>query len=471
MTKKKSNLSRRNFLKQTGALALGASTVVSSLANMKVYGMMNEMSANTVNGDYKALVCFYFKGGNDSFNMMMPKSGSLYDQYAVTRSNLAIPSSDILPIFPSNVSEAFGFHPSMPEVQSLFNNGKLAVISNIGMLIEPTTKEQYFSELAPLPLGLYSHSDQIEQWETAHPHVRSAVGWAGRLGELMQSENANSIIPMNISLNGNSILLGGDVLSEFVINQQGAIGIEGYGNTSWEYTASKTTAIDQMLNADYNDVFMNEYRKIVKDSNTANLEFQNAIDNVPEFGTNFSQNGISQKFRMIAKTIAARESLGFSKQIFVVEYGGWDHHDELLNNQAQKLSVVSKAMDEFQAAMQEIGMDDCVTTFTMSEFARTLTSNGNGTDHAWGGHAMVMGGAVNGGQIYGQYPNSLILNDANPVFLDGGTILPTTSTDQYFAELAKWFGVNQNDLSSIFPNLSNFYDINSGTAPLGFLNL
>jgi len=473
MCNKKSNISRRKFLKQSGTLALGASTVISSLAGMKVFGMLNQMENMSSGGagDYRALVCFFFKGGNDSFNMLMPKGGSLYDQYQITRSNLAIPAEDILQIFPSNVAGSFGFHPSMPEVQTLFNEGKLATINNVGMMIQPTSKADYFDGTGDLPLGLYSHADQIQQWETSSPHVRSAIGWAGRMAELMQSENANSLIPMNISLNGNSILLGGNALSEFVIGPGGAVGIEGYGDTNWDYSISKTQAIDEMLNSSYDNIFMEEYKKVVKQSNNANLQFQNAIDNVPDFGTEFSGNGISGRFRMIAKAIAARESLGFNKQVFVVEYGGWDHHDELLNNQAGKLAIVSKAMSEFNSAMEELGISDCVTTFTMSEFARTLTSNGNGTDHAWGGNAMVMGGAVNGGQMYGQYPSNLIFSDDNPITLDGGSILPTTASDQYFAELAKWFGVSNNDLNSIFPNLNNFYDSNSNIPPLGFMNI
>lgn len=467
----KSKISRRRFLRQSGALALGTSAMVSALANMKVYGMMNAMESGAGDGDdYRALVCFFFLGGNDSYNMLVPRSGPLYDQYAITRSNLALPSSDILPINPSNVVGSYGFHPSMPEVQSLFENGRLATINNIGMMNQPTTRESYFNDIN-LPLGLYSHSDQIQSWQTGSPHERSAVGWAGRMAELMQNSNPNALVPMNISLNGNSVLLGGNVLSEFVINENGAQAINGYGQTGWEYYTAQTNALNNMFDADYDHLMFKEYMKIAEDSNNANLTFQSAVENIPDFAVPFSENPISRKFEMIAKAIAARETLGLNKQIFVVEYGGWDHHDELLNNHANNLSVVSQALGEFQSAIDELGLDDCVTTFTMSEFGRTLTSNGNGTDHAWGGNMMVMGGAVNGQQMFGQYPTNLILDDDNPLNLGGGSILPTTATDEYFAELALWFGVNPEDLSAILPNVEQFYDVNSGSNPLGFLNL
>jgi len=210
-------------------------------------------------------------------------------------------------------------------------------------------------------------------------------------------------------------------------------------------------------------------------SRDANLEFVEALEGV-SLNTEFEADPVSMRLELVAKTIAARDTLGMTRQIFFVEYGGWDHHDEVLNAQTEMYSYVDAGLTSFQEAMEELGVSDCVTTFFVSEFARTLTSNGNGTDHGWGGNMMVMGDAINGGQIFGTYP-SLVLGtynpntDTNEIDMGGGVLIPSLSCDEYFAELALWFGVSPSDLNTIFPNIGNFYDVNSSDMPIGFLNL
>ncbi|WP_418604513.1 DUF1501 domain-containing protein [Hwangdonia sp.] len=471
MSKEKHNISRRKFLGDSCA-ALGYTTLFSSLINLKAMAasaMDNSSLITNLGGDYKALVCLMLGGGNDSFNMLMPKGTNEYNEYATTRSNLAIPQNDILQINP-NTSDGrvFGVHPSMPDMQQLFESGNLAFLSNVGTLIEPSTKTDIQNNGVKTPLGLFSHADQIQQWQTGRPHERTNIGWGGKIADLVQSMNSNQNISMNISLRGSNIFQRGDQIIPYAIGNQGSVGINGYGGTNL-FNSLRTEALNSMLERDYQDIFKNTYKNTIKSSNEANLEFQSAIDGVLDFSTPLPEyNNLAKQLRMVAKTIASRDTLGFSRQTFFVQLGGWDHHDELLINQAGKLAQVNEALKYFNDLMTELNTNDCVTTFSVSDFARTLTSNGNGTDHAWGGNAFMMGGAVNGKELYGEYPVLALNSDVD--FQDG-VMIPTTAADLYMAELALWFGVPASELSIILPNISNFYDTNSGVPPIGFMNM
>jgi uncharacterized protein (DUF1501 family) len=395
----------------------------------------------------------------------MPTDTNEYSDYATTRSNLAIPEADILGLSGTD----HGIHPAMTDLKDMYDDGKLAFMTNVGTLIEPTTKTQFYDESVDLPLGLYSHSDQSQQWQTSVPHDRTNIGWGGRVADLVSSMNTNENISMNVSLNGaNTFQRGLDTVEYTIDPYDGSIGIINYDGQN-QLQMAKKFATDNMIEAAYADAFKQTYVDIIKVSRDAHQEFSAAIDGVTPFSTiTFSDTDLSQSFHMIAKTIAAKDTLNFERQIFFVELGGFDMHDELLVAHDDRMKLVNDALFEFQQAMEEISMDDCVTTFTMSEFSRTLTSNGNGTDHAWGANVMMMGGAVNGGSLYGTYPN-LALDSS--IELGGGVLIPDISTDEYFAELALWFGVSASDLSTIFPNIGNFYDTNSGVMPYGFLNL
>lgn len=471
MTKHKHNISRRKFLGDSCA-ALGYTTLFSSLINLKAMAasaMDNSSFITTDGGNYKALVCLMLGGGNDSFNMLMPKGNNEYNEYATTRSNLAIPQNDILQINPNTTDgRVFGVHPSMPDMQQLFESGNLAFLSNVGTLIEPSTKTDIQNNAVKIPLGLFSHADQIQQWQTGRPHERTNIGWGGKIADLVQSMNSNQNISMNISLRGSNIFQRGDQIIPYAISNNGSIGINGYGDSDL-FNQLRTNALNSMLERDYQDIFRNTYKNTIKSSNQSSLEFQSAVDNVSDFSTTLPEyNNLAKQFRMVARTIAARDTLGFSRQIFFVQLGGWDHHDELLINQANKLAQVNEALKYFSDVMTELNVNDCVTTFSVSDFARTLTSNGNGTDHAWGGNAFMMGGAVNGKDIYGTYPTLALNSDVD--FQDG-VMIPTTAADLYMAELALWFGVPASELSTILPNISNFYDTSSGVSPLGFMNM
>ena len=466
----KDMISRRKFLGQASCAALGYTTLYSSLINLKA--LTAATAANSAVGeDYKALVCIFQSGGNDSFNMLMPLVQSEYDNYATTRSNLAIPRQEILPLQVANQpGREFGVHPSMAGVQSLFDQGDLALLTNVGTLLRPTSRDDYYDYMN-LPLGLYSHADQIQQWQTGLPNQRATKGWGGKVADLIRDMNADNGISMNISLSGTNVFQTGNETIEYAIDPyDGSVGIYGHGPAEeWDvFNRVRTEAIDGMIEAEYQNVFRQTYVDVIRRSRDAHVLFQEALESAPPLSSTFTDNYISKSFEMIARTIAARDALGMKRQIFFINFGGWDHHDEVLDNQLGMLNVLSTGMREFQDAMVELSLQDCVTTFSVSEFGRTLTSNGNGTDHAWGGNVMVMGGAVNGGNMFGTYPD-LALN--GPRIVSDGVVIPELSTDEYFAELALWFGVSRSDLPDILPNLGEFYDTGSTDLPIGFLNV
>lgn len=494
-------LSRRNFMGQISCAGMGYMTLMNSLVNLKA---MNAAAvSNSSMNDYKAIVCILQAGGNDSYNTLVPVSD--YAEYAITRSNLALPaynSND--PNNAGNVrllngthqgGKQYGVHPSLAGVQNLFNSNKLSFISNIGTLMSPTNKNQFLNNLVTRPLGLFSHSDQIQQWQTAIMDQRTATGWAGKISDIVGDQNSNQNISMNITLSGTNIFQSGNSSVEYSIGEMGSIGINGYDpNHGWIYNQLRTQAIDNMLGQTYQDAFKKTYIDTITQSKDAHEEFSEAIgryelfelgdpDNGIPGGIHadvFSDNPISNRLRMIARTIAvsteeanngnlsSSDTLGFNRQIFFVNFGGWDHHDDLIMTQNGMLGVLGNALQEFNEGLGIIGMEDKVLTMTTSEFGRTLTSNGDGSDHAWGGNVMVMGGPnlINGGQIFGTYP-SLALNGPNEI--GNGVLLPSTPTDCYFGEVSKWFGLSDGDINDIFPRLSEFHSINSSPRPIGFL--
>jgi uncharacterized protein (DUF1501 family) len=470
--KKSTNISRRKFIGNTCA-AMGYTTLFSSIINAKVMAAAALDNSSLISEDYKALVFLMLGGGNDSYNMLIPRGNPEYAEYETTRSNLAIPQTgtgSIIPINPLTTDgRQFGLHPNLGNMQQLFETNKLAFLSNVGTLVEPLTNvSDFHNPSLKKPLGLFSHADQQQQWHSGRPHERTNIGWGGRIADLVQSMNTNDNISMNISLRGTNIFQYGEEVIPYVINDEGSIGILDYGDTD-PYNALKTTALNSMMERDYNDIYKNTYINTIKASNDASIEFQTAIDAIPEFSATLPENNeLANQLRMVGKTIAANDSLGFSRQVFFVEIGGFDNHDELLINHSSLLTKLNDALNYFNSAIEEISLSNNVTTFSISEFGRTLTSNGNGTDHAWGGNAFMMGGSVIGKDMYGNYPSLNLASDLN---IHDGVLIPTTSADMYMAELALWFGVSASDLNLIFPNLYRFYDTNSGVLPIGFMNI
>jgi uncharacterized protein (DUF1501 family) len=459
--------SRRNFLKAAGLVGAGLSTGGTSLFNLRNLGAATKLNT-AVQGSYKALVCLYFDGGADSFNMLIPTTSDEYATYSNARSNLALNAADTLPIAPANVGGlTYGIHPSLTGMQSMFNNGNLCFINNIGTLVNPISKQQFYNEEVPVPLGLFSHSDQTNQWQTAEVRERLYKGWAGRISDLLYDTNTNHKISMNISLNGANPFQSSEKSVEYTVNPYSRSGLTGYDDM-YNWGIERRAAVNTLLTSTFSDPFKSTYNNTFKSSLDASLEFQTAIDQVPDFVTPFEDNYLSNNFKMVAKVIAAREQLGFTRQIFYINFGGWDTHDELLNSQQNLFGEVDKALTQFNQVLQELGVHEDVLTFSMSEFGRTLSSNGNGTDHAWGGNVFAMGGPVKGNQLFGQYPMLTLDGDLD---VGGGVLIPTTPNDLYFAEMALWFGVPKSELSTILPNIGNFYSASSTDAPLGFLKL
>jgi len=457
------HINRRKFIGQASCAAVTSTTLFSTLANLKFMNAASiSNSATIAGGDYKALVCILLSGGTDSHNMLIPTDSVEYGHYQNTRSSVAIPLNQVQRL--NGVD--YGVHPSMTGIQQLFNNNILSFISNIGTLLQPMSKDEVFQNEQLLPLGLFSHSDQVQQWQTSLPHQRSSIGWGGKIADLLGSENTNDKISLNISLAGSNVFQTGNNSVEYTIHpEEGAIGIYNYKSPDGgDIGTIKDVAVDNVIDANYQDIYKKTYIDVLKTSRDAYVEFSEAIDNSTDLSGVFDETDLAKQLEMVARTISVRSNLGMSRQIFFVEMGGWDHHDELLQSQAGMLNELSSAMSQFSNALDIIGMQDCVTTFTNSEFGRTLTWNGNGTDHAWAGNVMIMGGPVQGGQVFGQYP-SLELNSEYELG-GGGIMLPTTSVDEYFAELALWFGVSRSDIRTIFPNAGNFFDVDTET-PIG----
>ncbi|MEM6796341.1 MAG: DUF1501 domain-containing protein, partial [Acidobacteriota bacterium] len=455
---------------EASCTAVGATSLFSTLLNMRSAGALagpgGVPGAGPLPGDdYKALVCLFLAGGNDSSTMLVPRGAAEYAEYAAIRGDLALPQQSLLPITPATGDgREYGLHPAMPEVQQLFAAGRLAFVANVGALVEPTTKPGVISGSNRLPLGLYSHSDQITHWQTSLPDRRGSLGWAGRTADLLTSSNADQTVSMNISLSGTNVFQAGSQVAPYSITENGSLGLESLSQDS-VFEQLRTAAINGLLGQQYQNLFIDTFSRSSRRALDAHQLFSGALDGAPPLATTFSDNDVSGSFQMVARTISARQALGVRRQTFFILFGGWDHHDEVLNNQASMLPVVSKALAEFDAALTELGVQNNVVTFTASDFARTLTSNGQGSDHAWGGHHLVMGGPVAGGDLYGSYP---ALYPDNDLDTGRGRLIPTLSCDEYFAEMALWFGVSTSELATVLPNIGRFYT--PGAAPpIGFL--
>ena len=471
-----SKYSRRKFLGQLSCAAIGANTLLNTIVNLNL--------ANTVvakralfNNDYKALVCILMAGGADSFNMLVPKGDAEHAEYATVRGALTLGKDSLLPITP-NTSDGkeYGLHPSLTRIKTLFDNGNVAFAANVGTLQGPTTVSDYTNKIN-LPLGLFSHSDQLRQWQTSLPLDRKTIGWGGKMADVLASMNEHSNISMTISLAGNSTFLNGNTVTNYVIhhkedaaaNVHGSTGIGGLDLNRPDFIARKA-GVENILSTEYENLLRIAYRNTLSTAQSRHDEFSSAIKAVPNFANPIAADIFSfgNNLKMVAKTIASREVLKMNRQVFVVPFFGWDHHDEVLNNQASMLNALDRGLGEFYTVLEELGVADKVTTFTASEFGRTLSSNGNGSDHGWGGHSFIMGGAVNGKDIYGTYPD---LFSGNSLDVGRGRLIPTMSTDEYFAELALWFGVDKSELSLVLPNIANFYNTANSTPPVGFMHM
>lgn len=471
------SVKRRQFFGKTACTAMSSVPVMNTLLNLQVAG---RVAADPAPPDYRTLVCVFLNGGMDSFNWLVPRDAERHATYSATRGNLALSAGALLPLNQDGGDgQLYGIHPSCAGLQEMFNGlggdtakRRAAIVSNIGTLIQPVTKAQYLAESVPLPRALYSHADQIDQWQTSVPQGMTQLsGWAGRTADVLHdTANANSIA-MNISLAGNSLWQVGNATTQFVVTDRGALTFTGSEiGDPLHPMRLKNTAHRSIIQQNYANLMQQSYSQLTKSSIELQeffLQQYNSYDDSAVASLFPTNNYVAQQFRAAVKMIALRQALGLHRQTIFIAHGGWDHHGDLLGPQAGMLTTLSVALTAFQRALDQLGLQEGVITYSASDFGRTLRSNGRGTDHAWGGNALIMGGPVQGGRIYGTFPNQT-LESANDTGY-GGRMIPTTSVDAFFGEMLRWFGVPASSMSTVLPNIGHFYNVNSAALPIGML--
>ena len=448
-------MNRRDFLKTGSAAAAATLAATPGLT----YGQMVGGAAPF--GNYRALVCVFMFGGNDSFNMVVPRSDAEYDVYLNSRQNMAVAKEDLLAINPiTSDGVDYGLHPSMSSLQQLFNDAdsnSVAIVSNVGPLIVPTSKSEFQNQSVPLPPQLFSHNDQQDQWLSLRGKSVSKTGWAGRMADLIRDNVTGQMMATNASLFGNNTFQAADETVAYVM---GATGPDQFAYMSSDPGAGllyqQNLAFRSIIDAEYASVyergFADVQRRAIENAETVTAAIV-AAEQSGALTTVFPQSQLGTQLETVAKLIASRDLLQMERQIFFVATGGFDSHDNQVEDQPGLLANISESIAAFYAATEELGVQNDVTTFTQSDFGRTLTSNGDGTDHAWGGNQLVVGGSVAGREMYGTYP---LLQINGPDDVGGGRLIPTTSADQYAATLAKWFGIPDLDLDLVAPHIDNF---------------
>lgn len=483
---------RRDFLRQAACAAVGA---LSARATIRDLALINTGAGQETFTDYKAMICIFMAGGNDSNNLVIPV-GSDYANYASIRQNLALPESAVVPISPLNSDgRAYALHPSCAELATLFSEQKMAMLFNTGPLLSPITRTQYQKNSVAKPPQLFSHSDQVTHWQTALPDQPPRTGWGGRIADLLHPcqyelldgvPTSNSAkISLCTSLAGANTYEVGNQFAQFHVSTGGAVTLGGV-------TGQRLQAVKDILSLSNNNLQRNAYADVTKraieigdtlnssitpytdptdssyssQNNSAPWRWNTGLTGIYTGGQagGFPNTSLGRQLKMIARMIAGRGPLSMKRQIFFAQVGGYDTHtaqvgtgaaptDTTVGSHANLMNELSEAMYAFQRAMEQLSLGNSVTQFTASDFGRTFPTNGQGSDHGWGSHHMIVGGAVRGGRIYGTFP-TLAVN--GPDDTSTGRWIPTVSVDEYSATLAKWFGVSQSNLATVFPNLDRF---------------
>jgi uncharacterized protein (DUF1501 family) len=507
------NASRRLFLRQAGALSAAGAAAAPIALNMAAISSAAAQAAT----DYKALVCIFMFGGNDSLNMVLPTDTASWTNYTTVRNQapdsiaLLAPGTvpvasaaagsparlgGVLPIAPTNAQgRSYALHPMMGTLQTMFNTDKrLAIVANVGPLVMPTTKAQYAQSTFPKPASLFSHNDQQNTWQTFKPEG-ATIGWGGRLGDLLAAQNSRSVFTA-ISAAGNAVWLSGQSVQQYQVSTNGAIRLGADSNGKVYGSTDVAAALQRIVSGTRGShVFETDLAAVAQRSIDAETTLRTALKAAsdPLFGTapasgNYiaandpklqydnpltgakSLNGLAQQLQVVARMIDASSAtgVGAKRQVFFVSIGGFDSHDLQNRNNADLMARLAHAMRYFDTTLAAMGAQNKVTAFTASDFGRTFTSNGDGTDHGWGAHHFVMGGAVKGGDIYSNFPvlgaKNLTNNnfDSSPNQIGNGSLIPEVAVDQLGATLAKWFGVSDSDALTVFPNLANFTTRNLG---------
>ena len=444
--------SRRAFLQRSSMLAMAGAAAPWAL-NLAA---MSEAAAATAT-DYKALVCVFLYGGNDYGNTLVPYDDARYALYQGMRPTLAYTQAQLAAtVLSPSVALAGGLQyaiaPELAPLLPIFNAGKMGVMLNVGTLVQPTTKAQYTSGATPLPPRLFSHNDQQSVWQSSSPEGATS-GWGGRMGDLFESGNGNAVFTC-VNVSGNAVYLSGKTATQYQVSTNGPVALNGAAKPLFGSTAC-STALQNLVTAASANVFENEYTRITARSLSAGGTLTAALAGGPTINTPFpapGTNGLADQLKLVARMISTADAVAAKRQVFFVSMGGFDTHDGLATIHPGLLTSVAQALSAFYAATVELGVANQVTTFTASDFGRTLTAN-DGSDHGWGSMHFMLGGAVNGGRYYGTPP--VVANDG-PDDVGQGRLLPSTSVDQYAATMGKWLGISDTDLLTVLPNLGHW---------------
>jgi uncharacterized protein (DUF1501 family) len=448
--------SRREFLKRSSAFTAAGAAAPWAL-NLAAISEAAAQSAT----DYKALVCVFLFGGNDHGNTLVPYDQPSYDAYAALRGGLATARSalDATALTPSVAlpdGRQYALAPTLAPLKPAFDAGRMGVLLNVGTLIQPTTKAQFSARSVPLPPQLFSHNDQQSVWQASSPEGASS-GWGGRIGDLLASGNGQSVFTA-VSVQGNAVYLSGHDTSQYQVSPSGSVRVNGIGTSLYGSAAAAQALRTLITSSASSHLFEQEHVRVVQRSVDADVSLRAALASLPALATTFPSTPLGGQLGMVARMIAVRSATQARRQVFFVGIGGFDHHDKLLEAHPGLLAQVGGALASFDAAMVELGTSQQVTAFTASDFGRTLSSNGDGSDHGWGSFHFVMGGAVRGQRFFSQAAQGAapVPGNNGPDDVGQGRMLPTMAVDQLAATLGTWMGVSSGNLSTVVPNIGNY---------------
>lgn len=465
----RADASRRSFLRAVGGLAASAAIpqhglpLITGLAGMAALASQSSQAATT--SGYKAIVCLYMNGGSDTHNWVVPTDALGYAEYASARGELALAANRLQGITVTGQASgrSFGMPMELAPLRDWYEAGQAAIVSNVGPLVRPITKAEYLSGTG-VPAKLFSHNDQASTWQSLAPEGARS-GWGGRMGDILMSANAHPVFTA-VSANGNAVFLSGSSVSQYQVGVEGPVSASAMGSASVFGSTSAGGALQRAYAANASDRLQMEYARVMQRSLSANTALQAALSgvNVPGIpttaiaqvnapSTTLDKLSLARQLRMVLQIIAANQALGMRRQVFMVQMGGFDTHNNQLRDQPTQMAQVAQSIGYFMTALNNLGLQNNVTLFTASDFGRTLLSNGDGSDHGWGSHHFVAGGAVRGANMYGQFPRTA-LGSADDV--GSGRLLPTTAVSQMAATMASWMGLNASEQLQVLPTLANF---------------
>ena len=430
------------------------------LLRMSAFSAVNAMAQSGAS-DYKAMVCVFLLGGNDGNNMVVPMTQTDFDAYRAIRGNLALPdnSAKLLAVQSLADGKPYGLNDGLKGIQPLWGQGKLAVVANMGNLVKPTTRAEYLANAGPVPTNLFSHSDQTSQMQSGFPNTGAGTGWAGRVADAANAMNGAASFPTSVSLSGPALFCTGGVVQSASLVPDYDLSI--YGMDLWPATAAaaRRTALQELLTFDSGMAMVQAANKVRQDAANLNALLRDTGASPPLL-TTFPGTSIGRQLQQVAKIIQLRGATGMKRQVFFCALGGFDTHGSQAWTHWDLLTQLGDALTAFYQSTVDQGVAGQVTSFTLSEFGRSLQPSGSGSDHGWGNHQIVLGGAVQGGRVYGSFPAFALggPNDSG----SRGVWIPTTGTDQFGATLASWFGLTAGQLPAVFPNLGNFAQTNLG---------